>query len=439
MRVAVVGAGIAGLAAAHALAVAGASVQVFEKGSTVGGALRTTPLAGLPVEEGADAFLVRVPWAADLAGTAGLTLVHPTIGAASIYAAGRLRPLPTGTMLGVPSSLASVRGVLSTAGLARAALDRVLPASTLGDDPSVGALVRARLGGQVLDRLVDPLLGGVYAGSADGLSVAMTAPALRAADRSLLSTVAARRPPPVPGPVFASTTGGLGAFPAALAAGLDVQTTTTVTGLERVGASWTVATGPAGRQQHQQVDAVVLAVPAAAAARLLAGVLPAPLLPATRYASVAIVTLLYPAGTQLPAGSGILIAPSARRMVKAVTFVGAKWGHPAGSPVVVRASVGRFGQEQDLRRPDVELAGVAAADVAAVAGVVGRPMASRVSRWGGALPQYAPGHLVRSGATRAALPAGIVLAGAAYDGVGIPACVRSGQESARQVLALLGG
>jgi oxygen-dependent protoporphyrinogen oxidase len=432
VRVAVVGGGISGLSAAHDLTAAGAEVTVFERSVRVGGALKTTPLDDIPVEEGADAFLVRVPDAADLAREVLGDLVHPATGKAWVYAGGRLHDLPAGTILGVPSSLASVRDVLTPTGLCRAALDRVLPQSRLPADPSVGELVRARLGSQVLDRLVDPLLGGVYAGSADGLSVAMTAPALADRGRSLLATAAAKRPVPTELPVFGSAPGGIGRFPAALAHGLvDVRTQTTVVGLERNGARWQLLAGPAGREQREAYDAVVIAVPAAPAARLLNGQVPDAVLPATQYASVGIVTLVYATGTDTPERSGVLVAPSAGRVVKAITFVGRKWGHPADAPVVVRASVGRYGQESDLQRPDIELAGVAAADVAAITGLRGRPTVSRVSRWGGALPQYAPGHLDRTAALRRVLPQGLALAGAAYDGVGIPACVRSGRAAAR--------
>ncbi len=436
MRAVVVGGGISGLAAAWALDRAGVEVLVLEASGRLGGALRTTPLHGMPVEEGADAFLVRVPWAADLAREVGCALVHPSVGQASVLAGGRLRALPAGTILGVPSSLWSVRGVLSPLGLVRAGLDRVLPAGEFGADPAVGALVRTRLGREVLDRLVEPLLGGVYAGSADGLSVRMTAPALADPRRSLLVTAAARRSPVSGGPVFASTAGGLGSLPAAVAAHLHVRPSAAVTGLERTGAGWTLLVGAAGRQERVVADAVVLAVPAGPAARLLAGHVRG--LPDTAYASVGIVTLVYPPRTETPPGAGILIAPSARRMVKAITFVGAKWGHPADAPVLIRTSVGRYRQEADLQRPDAELAGVAAAEVGAIAGVRGRPVASRVSRWGGALPQYAPGHRDRVEALRAQLPAGLVLAGAAYDGVGIPACVRSGLDAAGSLLAARG-
>ncbi|HEV7208748.1 MAG TPA: protoporphyrinogen oxidase [Mycobacteriales bacterium] len=437
-RVAVVGGGIAGLAAGYAAAQAGHAVTVYERAGILGGALRTGTLGGLELEEGADAFLIRVPEALELARQVGCTVVHPASGQAQVYAAGRLRPLPPGTVLGVPGGLRGLRPVLSRRGLARAGMDRLLPASALGDDPAVGLLVRRRLGAEVLDRLVDPLLGGVYAGSATGLSVQATAPLLAAPRRSLLATVAARRPAPSGGPVFGSVIGGQGEFVAALArallgAGGQVRTGETVTALARDGAGWRLGLGPTGRRENAHADVVILAVPAPRAARLLADQLPAPLLPATAYASVAIVGLLYRPGTPLPPGSGFLVAPSARRVVKAVSFVGQKWGHPPDAPVVVRASIGRYRAEVDLQRPDLELAGLAAAELAAMAGVPGRPQAHRVTRWGGALPQYAPGHLTRVRALRAALPAGLAVCGAAYDGVGIPACVRSGQAAAAAI------
>jgi oxygen-dependent protoporphyrinogen oxidase len=148
------------------------------------------------------------------------------------------------------------------------------------------------------------------------------------------------------------------------------------------------------------------------------------------------VTLLYRDATP-PGGSGFLVPPGNFTVVKAVTFLSSKWPHVSeGSPfTVVRASVGRAGDERDLQRGDTELTGVVAAEVAAATGLPGRPVASRVSRWGGALPQYLPGHVGRVAAARRALPAGLALAGAGYDGVGIPACIRSGEAAADAVVS----
>jgi oxygen-dependent protoporphyrinogen oxidase len=451
-RVAVLGAGITGLAAAFELARAGVEVVVYERSDRVGGKLRTTPLAvdgftPLLVEEGADAFLVRRPEAAALAADLGLDLVHPSTGPAQVFAGGRLRTLPPGTLLGVPGSLRGLSAVLSPLGLARAAADLVLPGAGSAADRSVGDLVRRRLGRQVLDRMVDPLLGGVYAGTADNLSVAATVPALVDPQRSLLRTVSSRTAATAAGasgPVFGSVSGGTGAFAAAVAsafltAGGRIEYGCGATGLERSGGGWAVASGPAGRQEADSVDAVVLAVPSSVAAKLLDGLVPVQILPATPYASVALVTLVYLPGTAVPPGNGFLVAASGRRAVKAITFVGNKWRHPADAPVVIRASVGRYGEEADLQRTDTELAAVIAADVAYLAGITEPVVAQRVSRWGGALPQYRPGHLERVAALRTGLPRGLVVCGAAYDGVGIPACVGSGTYAARDLLGQLKG
>jgi oxygen-dependent protoporphyrinogen oxidase len=462
MRVVVVGGGIAGLAAANALAGRVEQVVVFEAGDRVGGKLRTSPIEGLDVDEGAESFLVRAPDALRLARRVGLghDVVHPATTAAGLLIGRRLRPIPPNTLLGVPTdALGLIRSrVLSPVGLLRAAADLVLPRSRLEADPTVGAYVGARVGRQVVDRLVDPLLGGVYAGRADALSLRATVPQLTpiaAEDRSLLlgaHRVRARTAPaPASTPVFASVRGGLGPFAAriAQACGAEIHTGVIVRGLERTEAGWRVVCarpGPGGggpgdesgpERWSVDADAVVLAVPATAARGLLAPVAPhaAAPLAGVPYASVGVVTLVY-RGVTLPPGSGYLVPAGRFAVVKAVTFWSSKWPQATeGGPLrVVRASVGRAGDERDLQRGDTELAGVVAAEVAAVTGLPGRPVATRVSRWGGGLPQYLPGHLGRVAAARRALPAGLVLAGAGYDGVGIPACIRSGEAAAEAVL-----
>ncbi|OHV45146.1 protoporphyrinogen oxidase [Pseudofrankia sp. BMG5.36] len=466
MRVVIVGGGIAGLAAAHALA-GRAEVTVLEAGDRVGGKLRTTPLEGLDVEEGAESFLARVPEGLRLARQVGLghDIVHPETTSASLWINGRLRPIPPNTLLGVPTdALGLIRSrVLSPWGLVRAAADLVLPRAKMPDDPTVGDYVGARVGRQVVDRLVDPLLGGVYAGRADALSLRATVPQLvpiLAEDRSLLlgaHRVRARTAPAattVPSPVFASVRGGLGAFAArvAEASGATVLTGVLARRLTQVEGGWrvdfdesgpaadaspdAVAVGPRGRGSLD-ADAVILAVPAGAARELLGPVAPRAAAPlaGVPYASIGLVTLVY-RDVDLPAGSGFLVPARERATIKAATYLTSKWPHVSGGgPLrVVRASVGRAGADQDLRRSDVELAGVVAAEIAHAAGLPARPVASRVSRWGGALPQYLPGHLERVVMVRRALPPGLAVAGAGYDGVGIPACIRSGEAAAVAVL-----
>ena len=450
-HVAVVGAGVAGLAAARALVAAGARVSVLEAGPTVGGKLRTGTLAGVGVEEGAEQFLVRVPEATDLAAELGFVVVHPVTSTAGVFSRGRLRPLPSGTLLGIPGDLRALAAcrVLPPLGLARVLLDLVLPRTPRHGDVSVGSLVRARVGGAVLDRLVDPLLGEVYAGSADGLSLAMTVPAL-ADSRSRSLVAAARRAARSPArtaasaaadaAVFGTVVGGLGGFAASAAAGLDVACGRPVHALERRGDGWRLHHGSPHDPATLDVDGLILAVPARPAARLLGPLVPeAAALTGLGYASVALIALAYPPGTALPPGSGFLVPAVERRVVKAATFLSAKWSRPATEPVVVRCSAGRYGEQAVLRMPDADLVAAVRRDLAVLASIRAEPLASRVVRWGGALPQYPPGWpdvLARVRAALAAAPP-VALAGAAYLGVGIPACLRSGSAAAAELLARL--
>jgi len=450
-HVVVVGGGIAGLAAAYALertCPPGTTVVVVEGARALGGKLRTSTIEGLAVDEGAEAFLAAVPEGIELARAVGLgaDLVHPATGAASIAVDATLRPLPTGTVLGVPGDVESLAAsaVLTPAGLARVRAEAAGPAVT--DDVSVGALVRRRLGDEVVDRLVDPLLGGVYAGRADSLSLQATVPALAAALRrpgSLLAAARAARPPAArTGPVFASLRHGLGALVPAVAARLDAEVLLgrPVREFHRSTEGFRLAGGPVPAPTYLAADAVVVAVPAAPAARLLGEVAPAAAteLAGIDYASTAIVTLAYRAIT-LPPGSGVLVAATEGLAVKALTFSSQKWAQLAGPLSIVRASVGRYCDEAVLQRSDADLVALATTEVAALTGVTARPLASRVTRWGGALPQYAVGHLDRVRRIDAAVSAvpGLAVAGAAYGGVGVPACIRSGYAAADRIAAYL--
>lgn len=429
-RVVVVGAGIAGAAAAYALRAH--TVTVVDGAAAVGGKLR---------EDGAEQFLVRVPEAVDLAHALGLDekVVHPRAATAAVWSRGRLRSLPARTMLGVPSSVRSLLGVLRPSEVIRASADLVAPGDFPTEDVAVGSYVRRRLGDAVVDRLVDPLLGGVYAGRADELSLFATMPALRAAGGpSLVRSARAAVGPGADGPVFATLTGGLGQLvcSALSAAGAEVLTGRAVRRISRTPTGFRVVHGPTTDEKAIEADAVVVAVPAAPASRLLADVAPvaAAELSAIDYASVAIATFRYDVA---PAGewSGFLVPAVESRAVKAVTFSSRKWAHLDGSPAqLVRCSLGRMGEVALLQRSDEELMSLAAADISAMTGLP-EPVESRITRWGGGLPQYGVGHLDRVERIRAAVAAapGLAVCGAAYDGVGIPACIRSGYAAAAQV------
>jgi oxygen-dependent protoporphyrinogen oxidase len=442
-RVVVVGAGVAGAAAAYALRAH--AVTVIDGARAVGGKLRTSSFAGASYDEGAEQFLVRVPEALELAQALGFgeQVVHPRTSSAAVWSRGRLHPLPARTMLGVPSSVPSLLGVLRPSEVIRAAADLVAPGVPPVEDVAVGGYLRRRLGDAVVERLVDPLLGGVYAGRADELSYFATMPALRSA--SSPSVVRAARvavgASTAAAPVFATLTGGLGQLvPATLAAsGADVVTGRTVRRITRLPQGFRVVHGPTTDEQAIDADAVVVAVPAVPAGRLLADVAPSASaeLAGIEYASVAIVSLAY--ADPLPGEfTGFLVPAIEGRVVKAATFSSLKWAHVDGG--IVRCSIGRAGEVEVLQRSDEELAALAAADLSAMAGLPA-PVESRVTRWGGGLPQYAVGHLDRVSRIRAAvgLVPGLAVCGAAYDGVGVPACIRSGYAAATRILAPAAG
>lgn len=455
-RVVVIGAGISGLSAAWFLRQAlgeSAEIVVLEKGDRIGGALRVSEVAGLPVDEGAESLLARRPEALDLARAVGLEpdIVHPAPVGAGLWSRGRIWPMPAGTIMGVPADPTALAGILTADEVAAAAADASLPGLPIDDDVAVGELVAARMGRGVVDRLVEPLLGGVYAGHADQLSVDATVPALGAAVRehtSLRDAVQAVQSASVApaGPVFAGLVGGVGRLPVAVAeaAGAIVRTGVTVRELRPVMGGWELVSGPVPHPQIVTADAVVLAVPPAAAGRLLRGVADqaATELAAVESASMAIVTLAVPSSAfrHLPASSGFLVPPVDGHVIKAVTFSSVKWpwlGQRADDVVLLRASIGRHGQVADLQHDDAELVAATMADLERAMGLNGAPIDARVIRWGGALPQYAVGHLGRVQRIRESISdiSALAACGAVFEGVGVPACIASARRAVDRVVA----
>lgn len=449
-HIAVVGAGIAGLAAARALrrdGPAGLEVTVLEGSPRIGGKLLTSEIAGLAVDEGAESFLWRAPEGVRLARDVGLgdDLVHPAERSAALWTPHGLISLPR-TLFGIPVSGSEVRASLGRRAATRARLDLVLPGGPGDGDVAIGAVVRRRLGRDVADMLVDPLLGGVYAGRPDQLSLRATVPPLAGyrtgslmhAAAALTGSAATHEP------VFASVPGGLGRFAAAIAetSGADIVLGRPARVLQRRSeGGWRLVHGATVDEQALDVDAVVVAAPAAPAARLLTEAVPAAAseLAGIDYANVVLVTLVFPRSA-VPAldRTGYLVPSRFGRPVKAVTYFSAKWPSlDVADVVVMRCSFGRYGETVDVQRDDEDLVRLAVAEVTETAGVQGGPVASRVSRWGGALPQYAVGHLDRVARIRAAVAAvpGLAVCGAAYDGVGIVACIRSAERAAADILA----
>ncbi|MET9146891.1 protoporphyrinogen oxidase [Streptomyces sp. NPDC004042] len=451
-QVVVVGGGIAGLAAAHRLLERGARVTVLEAADRVGGKLLPGEIAGVRVDLGAESMLARRPEAVGLAREVGLAdrLRPPATATASLWTRGALRPMPKGHVMGVPGTAAALAGILSAEGLARIERDAELPRTEVGDDVAVGAYVAERLGREVVDRLVEPLLGGVYAGDAHRISMRSAVPQLFEAARAHTSLTEAVRAlqdraarTPATGPVFLGIEGGVGTLPLAVAAsvrarGGEILTGTPASGLRRnPEGGWRLLAGD--RVLH--ADAVVVATPAPAAAALLETESPgaAAELRTVEYASMALITLAYRrAGAALPEGSGFLVPPVDGHTIKASTFASRKWGWIAEEDpdvLVLRTSVGRYGETEILDRDDAGLVDLSRRDLRAATGLDAVPLRTRVTRWDGGLPQYPVGHHARVARIRdhvARLP-GLAVCGAAYDGVGIPACVASANAAVDQL------
>ncbi|OAR22717.1 protoporphyrinogen oxidase [Streptomyces sp. ERV7] len=456
-HVVVVGGGISGLAAAHRLLESGARVTVLEATDRLGGKLFAGEIAGARVDLGAESMLARRPEGVGLAREVGLQdRLRPPAATAAIWTRGALRPMPKGHLMGVPADPASLAGIVSAEGLARIAQDRELPPTEVGEDIGVGEFVARRVGREVVDRLVEPLLGGVYAGDAYRISMRAAVPQLYTAARentSLLDGVArvqakAAAGPQQGGPVFLGLDGGMGTLPLAVAdavraGGGLIRTGAPVLALTRTADGWLVRTDSA-EAPAIEADGVVLASPAWSASRLLAAESPsaAAELAGVEYASMALVTMAFRRADleRLERSSGFLVPSVDGRTIKASTFSSYKWQwvtDRAPDLFVLRTSIGRYGEEEHLEREDAELVEMSLGDLGEAVGLAARPVATEVTRWTGGLPQYPVGHLARVARVRAAvakLP-GLRVCGAAYDGVGIPACIAGARLAADEIIA----
>ncbi|MFZ6004242.1 MAG: protoporphyrinogen oxidase [Actinomycetota bacterium] len=453
--VVVVGGGITGLAAARDLARAGARVTLVDPASP-GGKVRTSPFDGALLDESADAFLARVPDAVELCRELGIQgdLVAPGARRAYVWSRGALRLLPEGQVLGVPTDLDELAGsgILSPEGLARARLDLEVPMQAPEDDVTIGALMRTRLGDEVADRLVDPLVGGINAGDTDHLSLAATVPQLDAAARSgassLIEACRAQRAAVTDpsAPVFFAPRTGMGALVDAVhgdasASGL-VTVCGTAVGLERDGSRWRVSL----LDGHvMRAAAVIIATPAGVASALVGRHAPlaGSLLSDIPYASVAMISIAVDrsAVDRDLDGSGFLVPRVESRAITACSWASSKWPHLAGGDAVwLRTSVGRDGDDRGTKLDDETLVQATLTDLADTMSLRGAPREVRVTRWPASLPQYRPGHLGRVAQIEtdlaSAMPS-VVVTGAAFRGLGVPACIRQGRAAAQKVLTAL--
>jgi oxygen-dependent protoporphyrinogen oxidase len=510
--IAVIGGGISGLGAARVLAGAqpaskldqtgkhGASgvrtggatkggrgdleILLLEADDRFGGKIRSGEFRGRPIDLGPDNFLTRNPSAADMSDILGIgeDLVAPATSSASVVARGRLRPMPTGLILGLPPDLLALARshIVSVRGLARAALDLVpvgesiaasslglghdpslgrLPTSTLeGREWSAGSILRHRLGREIVDRLVDPLLGGINAGGVDQLSLTVVAPevaralvgeksvtrALRLLARRTRAQSATKRASSRP--FFLGMRGGLGRIVDELTAdlqnrGVELQAGTAVTALRKTRDRFELETS-AGTVV---ADGVIMAAPGHVAARLLVDTAPvtAAELGSIPHSSVVLLTFAFASSAVpgLPPGSGFLVPRCEGRLITGCTFMSAKWP-PTAAPgeLVIRASTGRYGDDRSATMSDEELAKAVLGELKELLGISAPPLEGMVQRWLRAFPQYLPGHLRKIERALAALrdlpPLG--LAGPSLGGIGIPACLTSGERAAVEVLDRLG-
>ncbi len=444
----VVGGGISGLTAAYRLrAAAGdeASITLFDPADRLGGVLRTERVGGRPMDLGAEAFVLRRPELPALLAELNLSGRRLTTTGARplIYSRRELHPLPAGTVVGIPSSAGSLAGLVDEATIARIDAEPARPLVWQpGGDPAVAELVGDRFGEQVVARSVDPLLSGVYAGSAATIGLRAAAPGVAAAlDRGAASLTDAVRqglPPATGAPVFGALDGGYQVLIDELVErGRPRWVRATVAALEPAGHGWALL-DDTGARWH--ADAVILAVPAPRLARLVAGVAPRTRAAADRIgsASSVVVALAVPGETPFPECSGVLVASGEPLRAKAITLSSRKWG-TGGDTQFLRLSFGRFGDDVATGASDDELLGWALSDLVDVFGLSVDPVDARIQRWVDALPQYGPGHADVVAEVRAGLPPTIAVAGGYLDGIGVPACVGAAGRAVERVIGAVEG
>lgn len=455
-RVVVVGAGVSGLATAYRLSRADdpPDVLVLESHGSPGGKVRSAAVSGLELEAGPDSLIARKPWAADLCRELGLgeDLIAPAPVPTHIYTDKGLLRFPSGPF-GIstdPVELARWPG-LSYAGKVRAGGDLVLPRRREEGDESLGALLRRRIGDEATETLVAPLLGGLFAGDIDRLSVLATFPEIAAWERehgsitrgarAQAKTATAHRAPGAGRqPMFLRLRGGLHRLTEALASALGrerVRLGTPATSVIGDGDAYRVRTD----DEEIPADAVVFATPAFVTEQLVSDLAAqaVPELAGIPYVSTAVVLLVYPEGTgqRLPESSGF-VSPRGRLAITAATLVSRKWPDPSfGTRAVVRCFIGAWGMEESLALPDDELIERVDDQFAEIFDLSARPDAAEVVRWPRAMPQYEVGHLDRIDRIEAAMPPGVFVVGQAFRGAGIPDCVRQANEIADRVLAAL--
>lgn len=444
--VVVVGGGITGLAAAHELQQAGQEFVLLEASPRVGGKIDGGPVGDLEIDSAADGFLARQPEMADLCVEIGLgdDLVRPAGAQAFIWANGDLRPIPSPSVLGVPLDADAVgaSGIVSESGVDDLRRGLASPHPALVADATVGEVLRPVVGDEVFERLVDPLLGGINAGSADRMSIRAGAPQLAAAadiggDMHATLTAQAEESADLPDPVFMGVAGGSVRIISRLAERLgdSIRLNSRAISIRRRGGGWIIDT-PAGPQRASRV---ILTTPAPITAGLMESFCPgaASTLRGIVYSSAVLVTFVINRDRVAHRldGSGFLVPRDQGLLMTACSWSSSKWRHyDDGRHAVLRVSAGRSDDPRWLTLEAGEIVARLTAELGETIGLDGEPI-TRVTPWRESLPQYVPGHLERIEGVEAELAAetpGLVATGAAFRGLGLPACVRQGRQAARR-------
>jgi protoporphyrinogen/coproporphyrinogen III oxidase len=458
-RIAIVGGGISGLAAAFALEErrrAGEALQfaVYESGPRFGGVLLTEQVEGCLVEAGPDSFLTEKPWAADLCRRLGIAdqLIGSNDGDRKTYilVKGKLVPMPDGLMFMVPTQLspALLTPLFSASTKLRVAREWWYPARQSDGDESVAALVERHYGAEMVDRLADPLLAGVYGGEASQLSARAVLPRFVEMESKYGSLgrgmLAARKnvKRSQPGlPIFSSLKGGMQQLAEALVNGLSpdvLRANAPVQAVQRQDRGWVVSAGYAS----DRFDAVIVATPASAASQLLeiASADLASELRAISYSSSVTVALGFDKSVRatLPPGFGFLVPRREGKRLLAATFVHNKFPHRAPADrALLRCFLGGSRDEQVLQLADENILDIVRDELRQILGVKADPLFTRLYRWKGAMAQYTVGHLERLQRIETLLRQlpGLALAGNGYRGIGVPDCIRSGETAVQKLLA----
>ncbi len=454
-KVVIIGGGITGLTAIYRLQqeikAKGLAIDtvLIEAAGHLGGKIQTVHRDGFTIERGPDSFLERKVSAGRLAQELGLgeQLVNNTAGKSYVLVNNKLHGIPEGSMMGIPTQITPflVSGLFSPVGKLRAGFDFILPRSKQTEDQSLGAFFRRRLGNEVVENLIEPLLSGIYAGDIDKMSLMSTFPQFYQVEQKYRSivlgmkTIAPKKPSGTKG-IFQTLTGGLGTLVEALESRLQPGTVLKGTRVERItknGEQYRVLLS-----NGKEIEASAIIV--AASHKMLPNLLPQynefrqfKAIPSTTVANVA---LAFPTAAikRDINGTGFVVSRNSDFSITACTWTHKKWPHttPEGK-VLLRCYVGKPGDEDIVTKPDKELTDIVLQDLEKTMDIDQKPEFAVVSRWQEAMPQYTVGHKQRlqkiNEFMSKELP-GVYLAGSSYGGAGLPDCIDQGEQAAAHVI-----